>query len=114
MKPLYLVLLYFTLVLCYAAWKGNAQPIVSNTFFNSKGEVVRPVPVKGIDQVKALGSGLYYTHPDGQMMTDIVEQVNRSFNWEAFFRTASFGFGLAFLLLVVVRLSNRFAQEKRA
>ncbi len=111
MKPLYLVLLYFALVLCYAAWKGNARPIVTQTFFNSKGEVVRPVPVKDLEQVKALGSGQYYTAPDGQMMTDITEQTDRYFNWEVFFQTTTFGCGLALLLLVVVRLSNRFAQE---
>jgi hypothetical protein len=113
MKPLYLLLLYFALLLSYAAWKGNARAVEEKIYHNSKGELVYPVPVKSLEKVKEMGSGMYYTAADGQTYTDINEQVHQHFNWEAFFQVATFGCALALLVLLVTRLSNRFAKENQ-
>jgi hypothetical protein len=42
---------------------------------------------------------------------DINEQVVSFFNWETFFQVATFGCGLAVILLLIVRLSTKFAKE---
>lgn len=108
-----IAILYFGLVLCYAAWKGNAQSQSSNLYFNSKGERIYPVVAKNMEQAAALGSAQYYTGADGQLYTDIFTQEEKSFHWESFFQAATFGFGLALLLLLVIRLSTRFAKENQ-
>ena len=106
-----LISLYFLLVLSYASWKGNAKAIETKVFHNSKGELVYPVPVTNLDQAKELGSGMYYSGTDGIKYIDINEQVVSFFNWETFFQVATFGCGLAVLLLLIVRLSTKFAKE---
>lgn len=106
-----LLLVYFALVLSYAAWKGNAQALEEKIYHNSKGELVYPVVTKSMEQVRELGNSLYYTGTDGQRYVDINEQTVLHFNWETFFQVMAFGCGLALLLLLIIRLSTRFAKE---
>lgn len=105
------VILWFGSVLSYAAWKGNARPTEQLKYFNSRGEQIYPSVAKSMEQAAAKGSALYYTGADGQIQTDIYTQTLQQFNWEAFFQVSTFGFGLALLLLIVVRLFTRFANE---
>ena len=107
------IFIYFGTVLSYASWKGNALPVKETAWFNSKGEEIYPVVAKNMEQAAGLGSAQYYTGPDGQHYTDIFAQEIQKFNWEAFFQVATFGFGLALLLLIIVRLSTRFAKENQ-
>ena len=113
MKVQYFILLYFALVLSYGAWKGNARAVEEKIFHNSKGELVHPVAIRNLEEVKEMGSGMYYTAADGLKYTDINEQMLLHFNWEAFFQVATFGCGLAFLLLLIARLANQFAKENK-
>jgi hypothetical protein len=106
-----IAILWFALVLSYGAWKGNAQLLEVHQFWNSKGEQVYPSVVKSMEQAAVLGNNQYYTGSDGQVYTDIYKQTIQFFNWEVFFQITTFGFGLALLVLIVVRLSARFAKE---
>jgi len=105
------VLIWFGLVLSYGAWKANAQAIGQTNYFNPKGEAVAPSTAKSVGQVAAIGSALYYKAPDGSVQTDIYKQEIKNFNWETFFQVTTFGFGLALLVLIIVRMSARFAKE---
>lgn len=105
------VFLWFGLVLSYAAWKGHAQAIDQTKYFSSKGEQVFPSVAKSMEQVAATGGALYYTDANGQVNTDMYTQVLTLFNWEAFFQVTTFGFGLALLVLIIVRMSVRFSKE---
>lgn len=109
--PWIVISLYFALVLSYAAWKGNAQPVKSMEWHNSKGEIIYPVVAKNMEQVAGLGSAQYYTGADGGHYTDIFAQEMLHFNWEAFFQVTTFGIAVALLLLLVIRLSTRLAKE---
>lgn len=105
------VLIWFGLVLSYGVWKGNAKAAGQAQYFNPKGEHIAPVTAKSVGQVAAIGSALYYTAPDGSVQTDIYKQDVKIFNWETFFQVTTFGFGLALLVLIIVRMSARFAKE---
>ena len=107
-----IILLWFGMVVSYAAWKGNNTALPVTEYFNSKGEKVYPVVAKNMEQAAAIGNAQYYTGADGTFGTDIYIQNSSVFNWEVFFQALTFGCGLAFLLLVVYRLSTRLAKEK--
>ena len=105
------VLTWFGLVLAYGVWKGNARAAGQTNYFNPKGEAVAPSTAISVEQVAAIGSALYYKASDGSVQTDIYKQDIKIFNWDTFFQVTTFGFGLALLVLVIVRMSARFAKE---
>lgn len=105
-------LIWFMLVLSYGVWKGNVQSAIGQTrFFTPQGTTVNPLSAKTVKHVAELGSALYYTSPDGTVQTDIYKQEIKTFNWDTFFQVTVFGFGVALLVLIIARMSARFAKE---
>lgn len=105
--------LYAGLTLCYAAWQGNHLALTDTLYRNSQGIQVWPTVARSIEAANNLGAAMYYTGGDGQRYTDIATETVRHFNWEEFFKIATFGFGFALLVFWSATLIQRFSEKEK-